>query len=803
MTLRFRFISASDKHFKNMSENSSKITGLQTVKRALKNALKADVFLFTKITDFITRLIMWCFGVLLFALIILQLAFWGGVAWLNSPYGQKTLQSVLGGQLDGTDMRIVVGGANYAVPTKLYLGSVRVFQNDKEYIALRGMHLKLGVFPLSRRELTINASLDELTLHESKAQKPKETKGLILPFPVTSPKADLPELPFDRVLIDNISIAKLTIKGDAQDMVLSPSLNGRVDVFNRKIASFDLIYKDLSEKSQNFLPKSVKVRGQYNAEKSIAQIRNFSVLAPSFNVSGTVNAELYDGGDLSFDGLVQLYDLKDLSPVSIMLNAKNTKNCKAGLNVNATYQKKPVAITAIASVKGDNIVLDPACVNIPSINAGGSVSLNTGNTLLSGAISGKIASLTPYKDLVGTDHEISPVIFKLGFTPSSGIQKITWTASTSQYRYIPSDLKFMDVKTEGNVLGNTVTVTSFSARDTKQGTFKGSGDIAIDSLAVNMSVRARDLELKQGDLAQAKINADINLKTKDGQYSVNGELRPDSVVVKLPERFSTTIPEINVVERGIVAQDTRSPPDILQDIALNVLVDAPSQIFVRGWGLDAEFGGTIRIKGFADDPQFHGAFSTLRGRYSEFGRNFTLKRGKLVFDGAIPPSPRLDILTETKTDDVLAYIEIKGNPTKPKIEFSSQPALPEDEVLSRILFGKDMKNITPFQAVKLTQTLRRFSGTGGGGGTSFDPLDTIRSATGLDDLRVEADEDGGATVGAGKYLTDKVYLEFETGSEEGSGNANLEIELTPNITVESEIGQDAQGGAGIFWKYDY
>ena len=121
--------------------------------------------------------------------------------------------------------------------------------------------------------------------------------------------------------------------------------------------------------------------------------------------------------------------------------------------------------------------------------------------------------------------------------------------------------------------------------------------------------------------------------------------------------------------------------------------------------------------------------------------------------------------------------------------------------MSHILFGQDMDKISPFQAVQLAQAMQRFSGVGGG--SSFDPMGMLRSATGLDDIRVETDEEGQATVGAGKYLTDKVYLEFEAGSEEDSGNANVQVELTPNITVESEVGQDARAGAGVFWKWDY
>jgi translocation and assembly module TamB len=111
-----------------------------------------------------------------------------------------------------------------------------------------------------------------------------------------------------------------------------------------------------------------------------------------------------------------------------------------------------------------------------------------------------------------------------------------------------------------------------------------------------------------------------------------------------------------------------------------------------------------------------------------------------------------------------------------------------------------MSRITPFQAIQLTQTLQRFSGKGGGG---FDPLGKLRSATGLDDIRVDTNEAGESSVGVGKYLTDKVYLEVEKGKGEASGAANIEVELTPSISLESKIGQDAQGGAGIFWSRDY
>ena len=60
-----------------------------------------------------------------------------------------------------------------------------------------------------------------------------------------------------------------------------------------------------------------------------------------------------------------------------------------------------------------------------------------------------------------------------------------------------------------------------------------------------------------------------------------------------------------------------------------------------------------------------------------------------------------------------------------------------------------------------------------------------------------------ATVSAGKYLSDTVFLEVEQGLGPDSGKASVQWEVTPNITVETEAGVNAEGGAGVSWKWDY
>lgn len=344
----------------------------------------------------------------------------------------------------------------------------------------------------------------------------------------------------------------------------------------------------------------------------------------------------------------------------------------------------------------------------------------------------------------------------------------------------------------------SVTLQSITMTDGEKGTMKGSGQVGFTNDQItNLSIAMKKFHLPKSNLANGMMDATFSLKNAESGYALNGAVDVESMNIIVPETFQSKIPELNIVDRRTA--NTNTAPS--QIISLNVKVNAPNQIFVRGWGLDAEFGGAVDVSGDVTSPLFDGTLSSKRGRYEEFGKRFTLSRANLRFQGELPPSPYLDILATTPANDVTASIALAGPVTKPAISFSSTPALPQDEVLSRLLFGQDTAKITPFQAIQLAQTLRRFSGEGGDGG--LDPLGMIRSLTGLDDISIDTDANGETNVGVGKYLTDKVYLEFEKGKAANSGGANIQIEVTPSINVQSEIGQDAQAGGGVFWKHDY
>jgi len=129
--------------------------------------------------------------------------------------------------------------------------------------------------------------------------------------------------------------------------------------------------------------------------------------------------------------------------------------------------------------------------------------------------------------------------------------------------------------------------------------------------------------------------------------------------------------------------------------------------------------------------------------------------------------------------------------------------LPEDEVISQVLFGKSTSQLSAGEAAQLAASVAELTGQAGGAGSI---LGRVRASLGVDVLRLESEDSSGASapgVAAGKYITEDVYVGAKQGTETDSGTAEVEVELTPNISIGSEVGQQGQSEVGIKFKWDY
>lgn len=228
---------------------------------------------------------------------------------------------------------------------------------------------------------------------------------------------------------------------------------------------------------------------------------------------------------------------------------------------------------------------------------------------------------------------------------------------------------------------------------------------------------------------------------------------------------------------------------------LDLVLSAPSRIFLRGRGIDAELGGELRLGGTTSAMIPSGEFELIRGRLDILGKRLVLDQADLNLEGSFVP--QLAVSASTDSDGILSTVMIEGPADDPNVTFSSVPDLPQEEVLARLLFGRGLTNISALQAAQLAQAVAVLAGRGGEG-----VISKLRKSFGLDDLDVATAEDGTTALKAGKYITENVYTEVEI-DQAGTSTINLNLDLRPGVTVKGRVGADGETGVGIFIGKDY
>lgn len=347
-----------------------------------------------------------------------------------------------------------------------------------------------------------------------------------------------------------------------------------------------------------------------------------------------------------------------------------------------------------------------------------------------------------------------------------------------------------------------------SADDGRGGRLSVRGQVAIDpgGVAYRLSGDLVDFRAVRLDTATAQASGALRLEGNEAQGRLTGNLVVGPAEVDLGERGPANVVTLDVVEvnRPGAAEGPKASEERAIGVSYTLALDVQAQVrrlFVRGRGLESEWRGELAASGTAGDPELTGQLQAVRGRYEVFGRTFNLTKGQIGFAGQDLFDPQVTLVAEAKARDILARVNVGGTVRDPKIEFNSEPPYPSEEILARLLFGKEAGRLAVAQQLLLARAATNLAGGGGG----FDPIGDIRGALGLDILEIgteEGDEGSlGPTISAGKYLDEDTFLRLEEGA--GGGRVAIERELGGGFSVETELGEQAGGGVGLNWRKDY
>ncbi len=347
----------------------------------------------------------------------------------------------------------------------------------------------------------------------------------------------------------------------------------------------------------------------------------------------------------------------------------------------------------------------------------------------------------------------------------------------------------------------------------------GTVGVLQKGIPVDLKITAKDAQPIASNIITANLNADVNVKgTAKEQLEVSGTIHINRADVEIPSGLPPNVAVLDVRRPG------RAPPPRSEKplvITLNLTVDAPRQILVKGRGLDAELAGQIRVRGTTDSPQVSGSFDLQRGTFALASNQLTFSQGSVTFNGAglaKKIDPTLDFTAQTVVVDVTAIVRITGLADAPKIELTSTPELPQDEILARLLFGESASQLTALQVVQIGAALATLSGGGGG----LNPVAKIQKALGLDRLSVaggsnngaSGQSNSGATIEAGRYVSSRVFVAVKE-STTGVTQLAVNVDLTKHLKLQTRLGNgtastqgttpenDPGSSVGIAYQFEY
>lgn len=483
----------------------------------------------------------------------------------------------------------------------------------------------------------------------------------------------------------------------------------------------------------------------------------------------------------------------------------------------ATSQTKSAGLAALG-IKADGKFTDNIVTINTNLTGQSGLALNGGGTI---AIAGnkamalRFSGNLPFDALAG---QLAAQGLVMAGTAKIDMQIGGTTAAPAISGSITTDsAKLVDVRRNLTLNGLAVTVTldgrqavisRLSGNLTSGGSISGSGTVGIapdSGFPADIQMKFNNATYVDGTLVTAMVNGTLGIKGPlMTAPMLTGNLRISKASITVPQKLPASLSEINIKHKNAPAavkaqfkdQKPEAPRSKSTTLGIDLQLDAPSQIFVRGRGIDAELGGNITVRGTAAEPVVSGGFTMRRGRLTILSRRLDFTdTSKITFGGDLTPALNMEATSTAGSTTIT--VDVTGLATDPQIGFSSSPALPQDEVLAQLIFGQSMSKLSAMQIAQLADAASQLAG-----GRSTSLFEGLRSHLGVDDLDISTDANGQAQVGAGKYINKRTYIELQQGASNNT-KAIINFNVGRGVKLRGAAGSDGAGEAGVVYEHEY
>ncbi|MBN1914897.1 MAG: translocation/assembly module TamB [Parachlamydiales bacterium] len=339
-------------------------------------------------------------------------------------------------------------------------------------------------------------------------------------------------------------------------------------------------------------------------------------------------------------------------------------------------------------------------------------------------------------------------------------------------------------------------LTSFSAHDAKKGSIKGQGLFFLDpqeQFPYTLETNFNDFIAIDNTQIFTKANGNLSLIGTIDKALLEGKVILEDSVITIPSALPSSIPSLDVtfMKEGKEIELPVKKVSSTYPIEFNLHLLSPKDLSIQGQGLRTWWQGQLQILGSLQDPIYTGTLSLDKGDFTFSGRHFDLINGSVTFPGLPHEFPHLMITATLTQKGVKIFADLNGPLDQLHLTFRSTPALPMNALLSLLIFGQEISEISSLQAMQLATSLGNMNKSSPGA------LENAQKSLGVDRLAIVSpttftEEPDQIAVQIGKYVSRDILISFSQGTQQGSSNIILEIDLKEGFSFQIETQQQEE-----------
>ncbi len=365
-----------------------------------------------------------------------------------------------------------------------------------------------------------------------------------------------------------------------------------------------------------------------------------------------------------------------------------------------------------------------------------------------------------------------------------------------------------NISAQMKALDEKVTLEYLEGKDLENGKIQADGEFSLSykkNFPFFFNVQIDNLLCVDTNIIKSKTTTSIDISGDKQSAKAKGKVKINYLDMAIPNKLPIIIPDLNAtfISHPSSKNSEKEKPKIYP-IYLNFDLDVTNPIKIHGQGLDSTWIGNFKIGGTYLNFETTGDLNLLKGSYLFSGRHFDLTKGKVSFTGKPNEMPILDIQATINQRGVKIIANVEGPLDHPKITFSSSPPLPSSSIMSLLIFGQQLNELTESQTIELASTMSQ-------------KLDesSLASSNALTNLGIDrfniiqpSSTDPTApdqmAVQFGKYLSKGIVVSLSQGAEQGSSNIIVEVDLKKGFIFQVETQQqEEQGKFSLKWRRNY